>query len=296
VIGASGQLGGQLLTQLRTEGHPVVGTYASFPIEGLTELDVADERAVGQLLVDVAPELVLLAAGWTWVDGNEDDPERARQTNFEQPLAIARRCREIGARFVTYSTDYVFDGAAGPYAETDPPRPLSVYGRAKLDAERAILGEMPEHLVVRTTTVFGPEDQGKNFVYQLLRRVAAGERMVVPSDQRSTPSYGPDVARATLALVNRGASGVWHVSGPDFLDRVALARLACRVFGLDESLVEGRPTAELQQKAARPLRGGLSTDKLRAAGIALRGTEEALHDLREQIAAGRAAPVRTMLS
>jgi dTDP-4-dehydrorhamnose reductase len=291
VIGASGQLGGHLLAQLREQGHAAVGTYSSHPVEGLERLELEDERSVRATLADVAPEVVLLAAGWTWVDGNEDDPARAHRTNCEEPLALARRCRAIGARFVTYSTDYVFDGAAGPYAETDLPRPLSVHGRAKLDAEQAILGEMPEHLVLRTTTVFGPEQQGKNFVYQLLRKVAKGERMVVPSDQWATPSYGPDVARATLALVEQEAAGVWHVSGPDYLARVALGRLACRVFGLDEALVEGRTTAELKQKAARPLKGGLSTDKLRAAGITLRGVEEALRDMKAEIAAGRAAPV-----
>lgn len=292
MIGASGQLGGHLLAQLRAAGHAAVGTFASFPVDGLVGLELGDERAVASALADVAPDVVLLAAGWTWVDGNEDDPARAWRTNCDEPLALARQCRAIGARFVTYSTDYVFDGVAGPYAETDAPRPLSVHGRAKLDAERAILGEMPEHLVLRTTTVFGPERQGKNFVYQLLRKVAAGAGgpVVVASDQSSTPSYGPDVARATLALVDQGASGLWHVAGPDVLDRAALGRLACRAFGFDESLVEGRPTAELDQRAARPLKGGLSTDKLRSAGITLRGVEAALADMKAEIAAGRAAP------
>lgn len=286
VVGASGQLGGHLLAQLRSRGHAAVGTYSSFPVDGLVGLSLEDEPAVSALLAEVAPEIVLLAAGWTWVDANEDDPARAQRTNCEEPLALARRCRAIGARFVTFSTDYVFDGADGPYAETDTPRPLSVYGRAKLAAEQAILGEMPEPLVVRTTTVFGPERQGKNFVYQIVGKVARGERVVVASDQWSTPSYGPDVADATLALVDRHASGVWHVSGPDLLDRVALGRLACRTFGLDESLVEGRPTAELDQKAVRPRKGGLSTAKLRAAGITLRSVEEALFDMKAEIAAG----------
>jgi dTDP-4-dehydrorhamnose reductase len=186
VIGASGQIGGHLLAQLRAQGHLALGTYSSFAVDGLAKLDLDDDRAVEAALADVQPDVVLLPAGWTWVDGNEDDPARARRTNCEQPLQLARRCRAIGARFVTYSTDYVFDGAAGPYGEDDATNPLSVYGKAKLEAERAILGEMPEHLILRTTTVFGPERQGKNFVYQLLRKVAKQERMVVPSDQRAT--------------------------------------------------------------------------------------------------------------
>lgn len=291
VVGASGQIGGHLLEQLRAGGHLAVGTYASFPAPGLVPLDLADERALQAALADVRPEVVLLPAGWTWVDGNEDDPLRSRRQNRDEPLALARRCRDAGALFVTYSTDYVFDGEAGPYAEDAPTRPLSVYGRAKLEAEEALRAEVPEHLVLRTTTVFGPERQGKNFVYQLLRRVAKGERFVVPSDQWATPSYGPDVARATLALVEQRARGTWHVSGPDFMDRLALARLACRVFGLDATKVDGKTTAELKQKAARPLRGGLRTDKLRAAGITLRSTEAALRDMKAELEAGRGAPI-----
>lgn len=292
VIGASGQIGGHLLAQLRAAGHLAIGTYASSPADGLVQLSLGDDAALAAALGDVRPEVVLLPAGWTWVDGNEDDPARSRRENFEQPLRLARRCRDAGALFVTYSTDYVFDGAAGPYGEDDRPNPLSVYGRAKLEAEEALRAEVPEHLILRTTTVFGPERQGKNFVYQLLRRAAKGERMVVPSDQWATPSYGPDVAAATLALVEQGARGTWNVTGPDVMDRVALARLACRVFGFDpDQVVEPRTTAELKQKAARPLRGGLTTDKLRAAGITMRPTEQALHAMKVEVEAGRAAPI-----
>lgn len=293
VIGGSGQIGGHLLEGLRADGHAAVGTYATSPAPGLVQLALDDDAAVEAALGDVRPDVVFLPAGWTWVDANEDDPARSRRENLEAPLRVARHCRDQGALFVTYSTDYVFDGAAGPYAEEDPPRPLSVYGRAKLELEEALARELPgQHLLLRSTTVFGPERQGKNFVYQLLRRAAKGERMVVPSDQWATPSYGPDVARATLALVDRGARGVWHVAGPDVMDRVALARLACRVFGIDpDRCVEPRTTAELKQKAARPLRGGLRTDRLQALGLGLRGAEEALRAMKAEVEAGRAAPV-----
>lgn len=291
VIGASGQIGGHLLEQLRAGGHLALGTYASSEAPGLVKLDIADEVAVAAALGDVRPDVVFLPAGWTWVDGNEDDPARARLTNRDQPLALARRCKAAGALFVTYSTDYVFDGAAGPYAEDDAPRPLSVYGRAKLEAEELLRAEVPEHLVLRTTTVFGPERQGKNFIYQLLKKVGKGERMALPVDQWATPSYGPDVARATLELVEQGARGVWNVCGPDFMDRVAFAQLACRVFDLDPSKIDAKTTAELKQKAERPLKGGLKTDKLRAAGITLRGVEDALRAMKAELAAGRGARI-----
>lgn len=291
IVGASGQIGGHLLEQARAEGHLVVGTWAGFERPGLVRLDLEDETALAAAVRDVRPEAVVLCAGWTWVDGNEDDPARSYRINRDRPALLARLSREVGAVFATYSTDYVFDGRAGPYAEEDPPAPLSVYGRAKLEAEVAIRAETPEHLLLRTTTVFGPEAQGKNFVYQLLRRVRQGQPMQVPVDQLATPSYGPDVARATLQLIERGERGTWHVSGPDLLDRAAFARLACAVWGLDASLVQARTTAELKQKAGRPLRGGLATDKLRAAGIELRGAEAGLRAMRAELEAGRGAAV-----
>ena len=207
VIGASGQVGGHLLGQLREQGHFVAGTYATVPCPGLSPLQLDDTAALEAAVADVEPDVVILAAGWTWVDGNEDDPARARALNCTQPLAVQAACNRRGALFVTYSTDYVFDGQQGPYAEDDPVGPLNVYGQAKLEAEQGIRAASPEHLILRTTTVYGPEQQGKNFVYQLVRRLRQGQSFVVPSDQVATPSYGPDVAAATLALIEQGQRG-----------------------------------------------------------------------------------------
>ncbi|MCA8920879.1 MAG: SDR family oxidoreductase [Planctomycetes bacterium] len=289
VIGASGQIGGHLRAQLLARGDAVVGTYATVEQPGLVPLDLDQADAVAGLIADAAPDVVFLPAGWTWVDGNEDDRARSFRQNCEQPLFVCQQAAQVGAVFVTYSTDYVFDGAAGPYAEDDAPAPLNVYGEAKLAAEQALLASGAECLILRTTTVYGPETQGKNFVYQLVRRLRAGQPFQIPSDQVATPSYGPDVAAATLALLDQGARGVWHVAGPDVLDRAAFARVACEVFDLDFDAIDVKTTAELAQKAARPLLAGLKTDKLRAAGISVRGVRAGLEAMRAAIEAGDAA-------
>ncbi|MEZ6188256.1 MAG: SDR family oxidoreductase [Planctomycetota bacterium] len=288
VIGASGQIGGHLRSQLLARGDEVVGTYGSVAQPGLRALDLEDPDAACALVAEVRPDVVLLPAGWTWVDGNEDDRARSFLLNCEVPRRIAEACRDVGAVFVTYSTDYVFDGAAGPYAEDDPVHPLNVYGEAKLQAERELQATGAECLVLRTTTVYGPETQGKNFVYQLVRRLRAGQPFKIPSDQVATPSYGPDVAAATLGLLERGARGVWHVAGPDVLDRAAFALVACDVFDLDYDAIEVKTTAELGQRAERPLLAGLKTDKLRAAGLQVRGVREGLQAMHAAIEAGEA--------
>jgi len=262
VVGGSGQIGGWLLRVLETRGHQPIGTYSTTSYPGLVPLDSANPGASDWIRGQQA-DVVFYPAGFTWVDGCERDPNKARAANLDQPLALARASASIGARFVYFSTDYVFDGLDGPYDESATPRPLSVYGQAKLEAEQALADALGENvLLVRTTWVFGPERQGKNFAYQLARTLQEGRPLPCPSDQISTPSYGPDVARAVVSLVEQGRSGVVHVAGPDLLSRVRFAEALALAFGFPSSLIEPGTTASLSQGAPRPLRSGLLTPKL----------------------------------
>lgn len=284
IVGAAGQVGGALLEALAAEGLPAVGTVSRVPREGCDVFDLgaaADDPALAAALVARhRPSVVCIAAGFTHVDGCEDDPARAMRVNRDGPGALAKAAREHGARTVYYSTEYVFDGVAGPYAEDDVAHAVSVYGESKLEGERAVGEADPDALILRTTVVYGPEQQGKNFCYQLAQRLGAGERMRVPGDQVSTPTYNRDLAAATLALVARGERGVFHVAGPDCVDRATFARRVAARIGLDASLVDAVETAALGQRARRPLNAGLRTEKLRAVGVTMRGVEAAVDDWR----------------
>jgi len=208
--------------------------------------------------------------------------------NRDAPAAAARAAAKRGAGFVYFSTEYVFDGTAGPYAEDDPVHPQSVYALSKLEGERRAAEENPRAAVIRTTVVYGPERQGKNFVYQVLRRARAGEPIRVPSDQRSSPTYNVDLATATVELIERDFRGVLHVAGPVVLDRHAFALEVCAVFGLDARLVEAVTTESLRQPARRPLRAGLVIDRARALlRTPLRAPREALADMRRALEATR---------
>jgi dTDP-4-dehydrorhamnose reductase len=265
VIGGSGQIGGWLLRWLVERGHRAVGTYATVEFPGLVHLDATDLPGAAAWLREQRADVVFYPAGLTWVDGCERDPDLARSANLEQPLNLARVAAEQGARFVYFSTDYLFDGRDGPYVEEDPPRPLSVYGRAKYEAELALAEALGEALLtVRTTWAFGPERQGKNFAYQLVKTLGAGRPLVCPSDQVSNPSYSPDITRAVVLLAEAGHSGLIHVAGPDWIDRVRFAHALAATYKLDTGLIVARTTAELGQAAARPLRGGLRTRRLDA--------------------------------
>jgi dTDP-4-dehydrorhamnose reductase len=286
VIGGSGQIGGWLLRWLTEGGHTAAGTYATVPFPGLAPLDAADLVGAAAWLRGQRPDVVFYPAGFTWVDGCERDPARARAANVEQPLNLARVAADQGARFVYFSTDYVFDGRGGPYSEDDPPGPLSVYGCAKLEAEQALAEQLgPLLLVVRTTWVYGPELQGKNFAYQLAKTLGEGRPLVCPRDQVSNPTYGPDVARTVLALADGGRSGLIHVAGPDWIDRVAFAQALAVSLGRDPALIVAKNTAELGQPAARPLQAGLRTDRLETwLPGSMRGLEACLADFRERLA------------
>jgi dTDP-4-dehydrorhamnose reductase len=287
VVGGSGQIGGWLLRILAERGHSAVGTYATVPFPGLVQLDASDLPGAAAWLRAQRADVVFYPAGFTWVDQCERDPVRARAANLEQPLNLAHIAADAGARFVYFSTDCVFDGRCGPYQETDATFPLSVYGTCKRDAELALASALGDRLLtVRTCWVFGPERQGKNFAYQLSRTLRAGHAMKCPSDQVASPSYGPDVALATVRLVEMGQSGLIHVVGPEILDRARFAVTVAEAFGLNASLIIAKATSELAQITPRPLQGGLLTSRLdRVLPGLMRPLAQSLADFKTRVAA-----------
>ena len=289
VIGASGQVGAALLRALRARGHHAVGTWAHREFPGLVPLDFTDAAAVERAIGDTRPDWVICPAALSHVDYCEEHPDEAFATNLHAPLAAAKAAARAGAGFVYYSSDYVFDGVGGPYAEDAPPRPLGVYGQSKWEGEQAVLGALERALVVRTSVVYGPERQEKNFVYQLIRACRGGQGFRPAVDQRASPSYNVDVAAATVECCEREERGIWHLAGADTIDRMAFARLICRVFDLDGSRLTPAFTSELKQKAARPLDGGLRITKARARlRTPLHGAEDGLRAMRVALAAGAA--------
>jgi len=287
VIGGSGQVGGFLREEMRARGASCAGTYHRYPVAGLRPLDVGDGAAVRAVIREVAPAVVFLPASLTHVDRCQEHPAEGFRVNVAGAAAVCRAAAEVGARVVYFSSDYVFNGAAGPYHELSVPDPISVYGWQKLQAEHYALACTERVLIVRTTGVYGWEPQGKNFVARLVATLESGGTMQVPEDQVGTPAYGPDVARAVMDLVERDAAGVLHVAGSERASRYAFAVAAAEAFGLDPALLLPVPTAELGQPAPRPLEGGLDAARAeRILGRHFTGYTEGL----ERMAAERAAP------
>ena len=184
VIGASGQVGAALLRVLAARGHQAVGTWAHHAYPGLVPLDLTDGASLVRLLGDLRPDWVLCPAALSHVDYCEEHPDEAFAVNVHAPFAAAKTAARAGAGFVYYSSDYVFDGVGGPFVEEHPPRPLGVYGRSKAEGEAAVLSALDRALVVRTSVVYGPERQEKNFVYQLIRACRGGQALYAAPDGR----------------------------------------------------------------------------------------------------------------
>ncbi len=290
VIGASGFVGETLYRQALPEA---VGTYCSHAAPNLWPLDIRDAQAVARVLREAGCEVVFLPAAQPHVDWCEEHPQESAAVNVEGTHTVARVAAELGMRLVFFSTDYVFDGAAGPYREDAVPNPINEYGRQKRAAEEGVLAASEDHLVVRVCGVYGYEAAGKNFVMSFVRRARAGERLRVPSDQWGNPSYVEDVAAAVRALAAAGQRGVWHVAARDYLSRADFARCICREFGVPEEAFEAVSSEALQQRAPRPKRAGLDATRLRRElGVRLRGVGEGLREARERWEAAELSAAR----
>lgn len=263
VIGASGQVGGALQAVLEREGFDALGTYATKESPGAVHLDVREAESVQRCFENFEPGVVFVAVNTPGgVDFCEEHPEEALAVIVEGTRNILTAAAHHEARVVFYSSDYVFDGRAGPYSEDDEPGPVNVYGKAKLAAEELVREYGHRSLILRTTAVYSWEQRSKNFAMQVFRRLQAGERMRAPVDQWCNPTLAGHLAETSLRLLQSEADGTYNVVGRTRTNRAELAKALAKTMGLDPSLIAPVQTDELGQKALRPLNAGLTTDKI----------------------------------
>ena len=270
VTGGSGLVGGRCALAFKEAGYEVVATHKSFPTDDTVYFNCSDLTDRGNFdAKHFGPNVVVHCAAMTNVDECETSPNESKVHNVDATKNMIALCKETGATLVYMSTDYVFDGASGPYTEEATPSPLSVYGKHKLEAETAALADPAlKALVLRITNVYGEEARGKNFVSRVFgnakKSVNGEEPMVLrlPSDQFATPVDAADIAAAAVLLVGDGKKGIYNVAGSEYVSRVQLAAKILSRVPEHKATIEPIPTEKLGQKAKRPLKGGLMPAKL----------------------------------
>ena len=255
VTGAAGMLGSDVVRAAEFVNHQVVPVTRA-------ELDVTDRGAAERLLLEERPDAVINCAGYTDVDGAEDDLDGAMDVNAEGAASVAAAAREIGSKVVYPSSDYVFDGSKSePYVESDEPRPLSIYAQSKLAGEHETAELNPRHFVVRSAWLFGTS--GRNFVETMLALGSDHGEVLVVRDQVGCPTYTAHLADALVRLVDTEAFGLHHIASQgecswfDFAQEIFIqSGVECRVMSCT--------TEELGRPAPRPAYSALGTERLDA--------------------------------
>jgi len=264
VFGAAGQLGVELVRELKARGYSVIGWDRH-------QVDITDSSAVENALASYEPDLVFNSAAYNQVDVAEKEPQAAFLVNGLAVRNLALACRQVDARLVHYSTDYVFDGRARhPYAEDDPPHPLGAYAVSKLAGELYARAYLDRALVVRTSGVFGPgglHTARGNFLELMLRLAGGSNPIRVVEDHVASPTFAPLLAARTLDLLERDQAGVYHIGGGKPVSWFQFARMIFDAAAVNPTLLATNER-EYRTPARRPKYSALSNAKMERIGVA----------------------------
>ncbi|HZW81229.1 MAG TPA: dTDP-4-dehydrorhamnose reductase [Candidatus Deferrimicrobiaceae bacterium] len=265
LFGASGLLGKALMREWNQDAVTGVSS---------RDADIRDADRVLQVVRETRPEWIVLCAAYTDVDGCESNSELAFAVNRDGAVNVTLAAREMGARLLFLSSDYVFDGKkTTPYETSDPRNPQSVYGRTKAEAEIRLLELIPDCCIVRTSWLFGVG--GKCFPDTILQLAASRPSLDVVNDQRGCPTYVVDLARCIVSLCRKSAEGIVHATNAGSCSWFEFAQQIVRSAGLTADV---RPTSSerMARPAPRPPYSVLSPCSLEKLGIAMPSWQDSL--------------------
>ena len=258
ITGILGQLGYDLAKEFTKRGVEYIAP-------SLEELELTTEAGAKNFILDKKPEMVVHCAAYTAVDKAESEAELALTVNGLGTRWVAEACREVGAKMIYISTDYVFGGdGKTPYEVNDEKKPMNVYGRSKLLGEDAVTAVVDEHFIVRTSWVFGIN--GNNFIKTMLKLGQTKKKLNVVNDQIGSPTYTPDLAKLLADMSETDKYGTYHATNEGFCSWADFAREIFEQAGLDVE-VDGIPTIEYPTPARRPFNSRLSKKSLDEAGF-----------------------------
>lgn len=273
ITGSNGLLGQKLVDALR--GDPDVQLVATSRGADRTakplgvqyrSLDITKQAEVGAVIDAVQPDVIIHAAAMTNVDACELDPEACHLQNVTATGYLVEAARRNAAHFIFLSTDFIFDGLGGPYREEDEPAPVSIYGHSKLEGERLVReAGLERWAIARTIIVYGVAKglSRSNVVLWAKEALEKGSPIRVVDDQWRMPTLAEDLADGCIRIAKRGATGIFHLSGPDGMSILELVERTGAFFGLPTDQVAPVKSASLGQPAKRPPHTGFILDKAR---------------------------------
>ncbi|QRR03379.1 SDR family oxidoreductase [Dyadobacter sandarakinus] len=272
ITGSNGLLGQKLVQLLAAD--PEVETIATasgtnrLPFQEnyqFMEMDITDPFRVEEVIGHVRPDVVIHGAAMTNVDQCELEKEACWKANVKGTEHIVHACGRYGAFLLHVSTDFIFDGSAGPYAETDEPNPVNFYGWSKLAAEKAVMHAGISWAIARTVLVYGvAHDMSRsNIILWVKKSLEARKPIQVVTDQLRTPTLAEDLAIGCQLIARGKAEGIFHISGKDFLTPYEMAIMTADYFNLDKSLISPTDAGAFTQPARRPPRTGFELTRSR---------------------------------
>ena len=266
ISGSNGQLGRRLQKLFKPELTLLIDMH---------NCDITDNKKTSALLRSHAPEVIINCAALTDVDGCERNPNLASAVNAYATYNIAMAAKELGARLIHVSTDYVFDGTKGSaYTESDKACPINIYGMTKLEGELAVTRALDNYVIMRTAWLYG---SGNNFVRKILELAKTRERLKVVYDQHGSPTYAKDLAQAIAKIACTQITGIFHCANEGGASRLELAKEAIMRAGLNTVIMPVDSSA-FPVPARRPSNTMLDCSKLKSIGIRMRPWKEALSD------------------
>ncbi len=269
VTGANGLIGSRLARLLSSRGHDVIAwgrgpQRATLNAAKYQSLELTDARAVSSAVSAAFPQVIINPAAMTDVDGCERDPLGAWDINVGAVATLARAARLSASFLLHVSTDYVFDGDAGPYQVDATPNPRGAYALTKHAGEQAVRALLPADAwaIARTAVVYGWPAEGKsNFGSWLISSLSEGKKVSLFADQRVSTTHADNAAAMLAELAERKLPGLWHVAGAEVTDRVEFGQRLCARFGFDASLITPARMVDVRLASPRPARSGLQVDR-----------------------------------
>lgn len=293
VTGSNGLLGQKLTEKILAEGRvKLIATSKGanrYPVnEGYVyaEMDILDANNVRAVIEQYQPDVIIHTAAMTNVDICEGNKENCIRLNVEAVATLLSLCEEKHIHLIHLSTDFVFDGANGPYSEGDEVNPLSYYGESKVKAEELIKASKVNWAIIRTILVYGiTNDMSRsNIVLWAKAALEKGNPINVVNDQWRMPTLAEDLAEACILAAEKDAKGIYHISGKDYMSIAALVRKVAEHWSIDASVINEMNSDTLNQTARRPMRTGFVLDKaIRDLGYQPHSFQEGLKVMEKQM-------------